>query len=94
MADWQDKEKLQHFYEKVIKDIQMLDAKVTLVYIVHKVLDTYNTNEGLVVKKMRSKYVNKIATILPIIYTKDKVQYFNNKLAMMISKANHGKSIN
>jgi hypothetical protein len=43
---------------------------------------------------MRSKYANKIATILPIIYQKDKVQYFSNKSIIMISKANHGVSIN
>jgi hypothetical protein len=43
---------------------------------------------------MRSKYANRIATILPIIYQKDKVQYFSNKFAMMISRLDHGKSIN
>ncbi len=56
--------------------------------------DTYNTNEGWVVKKMRSKYVNRIVVILPIIYQKDKVQCFSNKIVMMISKAHHGKSVN
>jgi hypothetical protein len=43
----------------------MSDAKVD---IVNKLPNTYNTNEGWVVKKMRSKYANKIAAILPIIY--------------------------
>jgi hypothetical protein len=33
----------------------MFDAKVTLVEIANIVLDTYNTNEGWVVKKMKSK---------------------------------------
>jgi hypothetical protein len=51
----------------------MLDVRITLVDIVDKVLDTCNTNEGWVVKKMRSKYANKIAAILSIIYQKDKV---------------------
>jgi hypothetical protein len=46
----------------------MFDARVTLVEIANKVLDTYNTNEGWVVKKMKSEYANRIATILPIIY--------------------------
>ncbi len=43
---------------------------------------------------MRSEYVIRIATILPIIYKKDNVQYFSNKSTMMISKANHGESVN
>jgi hypothetical protein len=46
----------------------MLDVRVALINIIDRVLDTYNTNEGWVVKKMRSKYVNKIVAILPIIY--------------------------
>jgi hypothetical protein len=46
----------------------MFDAKVTLTKIVDRVLDIYNTNEGWVVKKMNSKYANKIVAILPIIY--------------------------
>jgi hypothetical protein len=44
----------------------MLDAIITLVNIVDKVLDTYNTNERWLVKKMRSKYANRIVVILPI----------------------------
>ncbi len=51
----------------------MSDAKVALVDIANKVLDIYNTNERWVVKKMKPKYVNKIATNMPIIYQKDKV---------------------
>jgi hypothetical protein len=43
---------------------------------------------------MKPRYVNRIATILPIIYQKNMVQYFNNKSTMMISKANHWKSMN
>jgi len=43
---------------------------------------------------MKSKYANNIVTILPIIYQKDKVQYFHDKSAMMISKTNNGKSVN
>jgi hypothetical protein len=46
----------------------MFDARITLANIVNRVLDTYNTNEGWVVKKMRSKYANRIVAILPIIY--------------------------
>jgi len=46
----------------------MFDAKVALVEIVDKVLDTYNTNERWVVKRMMSKYANRIIAILPIIY--------------------------
>jgi hypothetical protein len=41
--------------------------------IVDRVLDTYNNNEGWVVKKMKLEYANIIYTILPIIYHKDKV---------------------
>jgi hypothetical protein len=72
----------------------MSNAKVTLVEIVNRVIDTNNTNERWVVKKMRSKYANRIVVILPIIYQKDKVQYFSNKSTMMISRANHGKFVN
>ncbi len=63
----------------------MSDAKVALAKIADKVINTYNTNEGWVVKKMRSKYAHIIVAIWPIIYQRDKVQYFNNKFAMMIS---------
>jgi hypothetical protein len=72
----------------------MFDPRVALAKIADKELDTYNTNEGWVVKKMRSEYVNRIVVIMLIIYQKDKVQYFRNKFAMMISKANHGNSVN
>jgi hypothetical protein len=46
----------------------MSDARVVLANIVDGVLNTYETNEGWVVKKMKPKYVNKILIILPIIY--------------------------
>jgi hypothetical protein len=46
----------------------MFNAKVALAEIIHRIPDTYNTNEGWVVKKMRSKYVNIIVAIFPIIY--------------------------
>jgi hypothetical protein len=69
-------------------------ARVALTNIVNKVPDTYNTNERWVVKKMKPKYVNRIVAILPIIYHKDKVRYFCNKSVMIISKGDHGKSIN
>jgi hypothetical protein len=72
----------------------MSNAKVTLVDIADKVLDTYNTNEGWVVKNMKLEYANRIATILPIIYQKYKVQCFSNKFTMMISRADHGKFVN
>jgi hypothetical protein len=72
----------------------MLNVRVALADITNKVLDTYNTNERWVVKKMRSKYANRIVAILPIIYQKDKVQYFSNKYVMMISKVDHGEFVN
>jgi hypothetical protein len=46
----------------------MFDVRVTLVEITNKIPNIYNTNEGWVVEKMRSKYVNRIVAILPIIY--------------------------
>jgi hypothetical protein len=49
----------------------MFDPRVALANITDKIPD--NTNERWVMKKMRSKYVNRIATILPIIYQKEKV---------------------
>jgi hypothetical protein len=72
----------------------MSDARITLVDIANRVPNTYNIDEGWVVKKMRSKYVNRFVAILPIIYKKDKVQHFSNKSTMMNSKTNHGESIN
>jgi hypothetical protein len=51
----------------------MFHVRATLVDITNRIPNTYNTNEGWVVKKMKSKYINRIATILPIIYQKDKV---------------------
>ncbi len=50
----------------------MFDARITLANIANRVPNTYNTNERWVVKKMKSKYANRIAAILPIIYQKDK----------------------
>jgi hypothetical protein len=73
---------------------EMSDAKVALANISNRVPNTYNTNERWVVKKMRSEYANIIATILPIIYQKDKVQYFSNKSTMMISRLDHGEFVN
>jgi len=72
----------------------MLDVRVTLVDIVDRGQDTYNTNERWVIKKMMLEHVNIIAVIFPIIYKKNHVQYFSNKFAMMISKVDHGESIN
>jgi hypothetical protein len=51
----------------------MSNAKIALVDIVERVLDTSNTNEGWVIMKMKLKYVNMIIVIIPIIYEKDKV---------------------
>jgi hypothetical protein len=70
----------------------MFDARVALVDIANRVPETYNTNEGWVVKKMKSKYANRITIILPIIYQNDKVHFFSNKFA--ISRVDNGVSIN
>jgi hypothetical protein len=51
----------------------MLDAKVELVDTTNRIPNIYNSNEGWVVNKMRSKYANRIAAILSIIYQKNKV---------------------
>jgi hypothetical protein len=51
----------------------MSDVRVALTEITNKILEIYNTNERWVVKKMRSRYANRFAAILPIIYQKDKV---------------------
>ncbi len=72
----------------------MSNASIALAYKVDKVLDTNNTNEGWVVKKMRSMNANRIVAILPNIYQNVKVQYFNYKSAMMIFRVDHGESIN
>jgi hypothetical protein len=72
----------------------MSNAEVTLANIIDRIPNTYNINERWVVKKMRLEYVHRIATILPIIYKKNKVQYFCNKFAMMIFKKDQGKIVN
>jgi hypothetical protein len=42
----------------------MSDARVALVDTTNRILDTYNTNEGWVIKKMKSEYANRIVAIL------------------------------
>ncbi len=71
----------------------MFDAIVALANIANRVLNTYNNNERWVVKKVRLKYANRIVAILLIVYKKDKVQYFNNKSTMMISKMDCGSML-
>jgi hypothetical protein len=51
----------------------MFNAIIALENITNRVFDNYNTIEGWVVKKMRSKYANRIVAILSIIYQKDKM---------------------
>ncbi len=89
--------KIYHINETKTCQVEMSNAKVVLANIANRVPDTYNTNEGWVVKKtkkMKLKYANMIFAIFPIFYQKDKVPYFSNKFAMMISKANHGEFVN
>ncbi len=62
-----------HTSETKANHAEMLDVRVAMVNIADKVLDTYNTNEGWVVKKMKPEYVNRIVVILPIIYQKYKL---------------------
>ncbi len=62
-----------HTRETKVDQAEMFNAIVALVDITNGVLDTYNTNEGWVEKKMRSKYANRIVAILLIVYQKDKV---------------------
>jgi hypothetical protein len=47
-----------HTRETKADSIEMSNVIITLVDIVDRILDIYNTNEGWVVKKMKSKYVN------------------------------------
>ncbi len=86
--------RIYHTIEMEVDQVEMSDVRITLADITNRVLNTYNTNERWVVKKMRSKYVNRIFSILLIIYQNDKVQYFCNKSTMMISKIDHGEFIN
>jgi hypothetical protein len=62
-----------HIGEAKANQANMFNARIALAEIIDKVLDTYNINEGWVVKKMRLEYANKIVAILLIIYQKDKV---------------------
>ncbi len=66
--------KIFHTGETKADQAKMLDARVALANIADRVPYSYNTNEGWVVKKMRSEHVNRIIAIFPIIYQKDKVQ--------------------
>jgi hypothetical protein len=72
----------------------MSNVRVALTNIINKVRNSCNTNDRWVVKKMKQECVNRIVTILPFIYQKNMVEDFSNKCAMMISEANHGKSMN
>ncbi len=47
--------KIFHIKKTKVDQAEMLHAKITLAYRVDGVLDTYNMNEGWVMKKMRSK---------------------------------------
>jgi hypothetical protein len=60
--------KICHTRKIEVDKAEMFDAKVTLADIVDRIPNTYNTNEGWVIKKMISKYVNRILVILPITY--------------------------
>jgi len=81
--------RIYHTGETKANRVEMSYTRVTLAKIVDKVPDIYNTNETWVVKKMKSEYANRIVAIMLIIYQKDKVKYFSNKHAMMISRACH-----
>ncbi len=52
--------KIYHIGETKANQEKISNARVVLADIDDRVLDTYNTNEGWVVKKMKLKYVNKI----------------------------------
>ncbi len=65
--------KVYHTSETKVDQAKMSNVRVALTDIAHRVLDTYNTNERWVVKKMKPKYVNRVVIILPIIYQKEKV---------------------
>jgi hypothetical protein len=60
--------KICHIRETKTNEAEMSNARIALINIVDKVPNTYNTNEGWVVKKMRLEYANRIVAILPIIY--------------------------
>jgi hypothetical protein len=60
--------KIYHTCETEVDQAKMLDARIALANIADMVPNTYNTNEGWVVKKMKPKYVIRIIAILPIIY--------------------------
>jgi hypothetical protein len=51
--------KIYHRRKTKADHAEMSNAEVTLANIADRVLNTYNTNEGWVVRKMRLKYVNK-----------------------------------
>jgi hypothetical protein len=65
--------KICHTRKTKADHAKMSNARITLANIDYIILDTYNTNGGWVVRKMRSKYVNKIIANFPIIYQKYKV---------------------
>jgi hypothetical protein len=60
--------KFCHRKEPKANQAEIFNVRITFANIIDKVPNTYNTNEGWVVKKMKSKYANKFVAILPIIY--------------------------
>jgi hypothetical protein len=60
--------KIFHIGETKADQVEMFDVKVALAKTADRVLDTYNTNERWVVKKMRLECANRIIAILLIIY--------------------------
>jgi hypothetical protein len=62
--------KICHIGEIKVDYTKMSNCRIALVDITNKVPNSYNINEGWIVKKMKPKYVNRIVTILPIIYQK------------------------
>jgi hypothetical protein len=60
--------KICHTWETKVNHVEMLNARVALANIADRVLDTYNTNERWVIRKMRSEYIKKIIANFPIIY--------------------------
>jgi hypothetical protein len=59
--------KIYHTGEIKANQVEMLNDRVTLADIANKVLNIYNTNEGWVVKKMRSEYATRIGYLQPIV---------------------------
>jgi hypothetical protein len=80
-----------HIGEAKANQAKMFNAKVALAEITDKVPDTYNTNEGWIMKKMRLEYVNKIVAIVYSQLVKELIKWEKCRKNMIEGTNKRGK---